>query len=84
MFVNGCHRNAIFSMGLVGSGTNNARLASMLRNLAQFYHKEPSDLFVVRLAQVSHIIYIHIPSDVIVTLILIAGSYSSWQRDADP
>ena len=40
-------------MGLVGSGTNNARLAGMLRNLAQFYHKEPSDLFMVRLAQVS-------------------------------
>ena len=40
-------------MGLVGSGTNNARLAGMLRNLAQFYHKEPSDLFLVRLAQVS-------------------------------
>ena len=45
-------RNAIFSMGLVGSGTNNARLAGMLRNLAQFYHKDPLDLFVVRLAQV--------------------------------
>ena len=45
-------RNAIFSMGLVGCGTNNARLAGMLRNLAQFYHKEPSDLFMVRLAQV--------------------------------
>ena len=45
-------RNAIFSMGLVGSGTNNARLAGLLRNLAQFYHKEPMDLFMVRLAQV--------------------------------
>ena len=39
-------------MGIVASGTNNARLAGMLRNLAQFYHKEPSDLFMVRLAQV--------------------------------
>ena len=39
-------------MGLVGSGTNNARLAGLLRNLAQFYHKEPLDLFMVRLAQV--------------------------------
>ncbi len=45
-------RNAVFSMGLVGCGTNNARLAGMLRNLAQFYHKEPQDLFMVRLAQV--------------------------------
>ncbi len=39
-------------MGLVGSGTNNARLAGLLRNLAQFYHKESQDLFMVRLAQV--------------------------------
>lgn len=38
-------------MGLVGSGTNNARLAGLLRNLAQFYHKDPLDLFMVRLAQ---------------------------------
>ena len=45
-------RNAVFSMGIVGCGTNNARLAGMLRNLAQFYHKEPQDLFMVRLAQV--------------------------------
>lgn len=45
-------RNAVFGMGLVGCGTNNARLAGMLRNLAQFYHKEPQDLFMVRLAQV--------------------------------
>ena len=44
-------RNAIFAMGLVGSGTNNARLAGLLRNLAQFYHKDPLDLFMVRLAQ---------------------------------
>ncbi len=46
-------RNAIFAMGILGSGTNNARLAGLLRNLAQFYHKEPLDLFMVRLAQVS-------------------------------
>lgn len=45
-------RNSIVAMGLIGSGTNNARLAGLLRNLAQFYHKEPQDLFMVRLAQV--------------------------------
>ena len=45
-------RNAIFAMGVVGAGTNNARLAGLLRNLAQYYHKEPLDLFMVRLAQV--------------------------------
>lgn len=33
-------------------GTNNARLAGMLRQLAQYYHKDPPSLFMVRLAQV--------------------------------
>ena len=44
--------NAIFAMGLVGAGTNNARLAQMLRQLASYYHKEPNCLFMVRIAQV--------------------------------
>ncbi|TPX40116.1 hypothetical protein SeMB42_g01547 [Synchytrium endobioticum] len=43
--------NAIFAMGLVGAGTNNARLAQMLRQLAAYYHKEPNSLFMVRIAQ---------------------------------
>ena len=43
--------NAIFAMGLVGAGTNNARLAQMLRQLAAYYHKEPNHLFMVRIAQ---------------------------------
>lgn len=43
--------NAIFAMGVVGAGSNNARLAQMLRGLASYYHKEPSCLFVVRIAQ---------------------------------
>ncbi|KAJ3200893.1 proteasome regulatory particle base subunit, partial [Dinochytrium kinnereticum] len=43
--------NAIFAMGIVGAGTNNARLAQMLRQLAAYYYKEPNCLFVVRLAQ---------------------------------
>ncbi|KAG8216544.1 armadillo-type protein [Butyriboletus roseoflavus] len=43
--------NAIFAMGLVGAGTNNARLAQMLRQLAGYYHKEPDCLFIVRIAQ---------------------------------
>ena len=44
--------NAIFAMGIVGAGTNNARLAQLLRGLASYYHHEPSHLFMVRLAQV--------------------------------
>ncbi|EEB08483.1 19S proteasome regulatory subunit Mts4 [Schizosaccharomyces japonicus yFS275] len=43
--------NAIFSMGLVGAGTNNARLAQLLRQLANYYHKESNALFMVRIAQ---------------------------------
>lgn len=33
------------------AGTNNARLAGMLRGLASYFHKEPTALFLVRLAQ---------------------------------
>ncbi|GBP85213.1 26S proteasome non-ATPase regulatory subunit 2 [Eumeta japonica] len=43
--------NAIFAMGLVGAGTNNARLATMLRALALYHGKSPVHLFMVRLAQ---------------------------------
>ncbi|TPX74609.1 hypothetical protein CcCBS67573_g04123 [Chytriomyces confervae] len=43
--------NAVFAMGLVGAGTNNARLAQLLRQLAAYYHKNPNVLFVVRIAQ---------------------------------
>lgn len=45
--------NSIFAMGIVGAGTNNARLAQMLRQLAAYYNKEPDCLFMVRVAQVS-------------------------------
>ncbi|KAE8036855.1 hypothetical protein FH972_009488 [Carpinus fangiana] len=43
--------NAIFAMGLVGAGTNNARLAQLLRQLASYYAREPQSLFMVRIAQ---------------------------------
>lgn len=42
---------ACLSLGLVGAGTNNARLANMLRQLSSYYYKEPSCLFLVRVAQ---------------------------------
>ena len=38
-------------MGLCGAGTNNARLAQLLRQLASYYHRDPHALFMVRLAQ---------------------------------
>ena len=34
------------------TGTNNARLGGMLRQLAMYYHKDANNLFMVRLAQV--------------------------------
>lgn len=42
---------AIISLGLIGAGTNNARLAGMLRNLSSYYYKDASLLFCVRIAQ---------------------------------
>uniref|UniRef100_A0A7S4T185 Uncharacterized protein n=1 Tax=Alexandrium monilatum TaxID=311494 RepID=A0A7S4T185_9DINO len=42
---------AIISMGLIGAGTNNARLAGLLRQLAAYYAKDSSALFMVRIAQ---------------------------------
>jgi len=45
--------NAILALGLVGAGTNHARIAGMLRTLAQYYGKDPGGeiLFMVRIAQ---------------------------------
>ncbi|GAB2285384.1 26S proteasome non-ATPase regulatory subunit 2 A [Dionaea muscipula] len=42
---------AIISLGLIGAGTNNARIAGMLRNLSSYYYKEANPLFCVRIAQ---------------------------------
>jgi 26S proteasome regulatory subunit N1 len=43
--------NAIFAMGLLGAGTNNSRLATLLRQLASFYYRDQEALFMVRIAQ---------------------------------
>ena len=43
--------NAIFAMGILGAGTNNARLAKLLRDLAVFHYKDANCLFMVRIAQ---------------------------------
>jgi len=43
--------NAIFGLGLIGAGTNNARLAAILRQLAQYHAKDQNNLFMVRIAQ---------------------------------
>eukprot|EP00758_Cryptobia_borreli_P004981 Tbor_TRINITY_DN4689_c0_g1::TRINITY_DN4689_c0_g1_i1::g.14964::m.14964/K03028/PSMD2, RPN1; 26S proteasome regulatory subunit N1 len=45
--------SAILGMGLVAAGSNNARVATMLRNLSGYYHKDKdsSSLYMVRLSQ---------------------------------
>eukprot|EP01132_Coremiostelium_polycephalum_P006236 gene6236-7767_t len=43
-------QGAILSLGLIGAGTNNARIGGMLRALAVFYSKEVH-IFFVRIAQ---------------------------------
>lgn len=43
--------NGIFGLGLIGAGTNNARLAACLRQLAVYHSKKSSQLFMVRIAQ---------------------------------
>lgn len=37
-------RNSIFALGLISAGTNNARIAAILRNLASYYAKDPVSL----------------------------------------
>lgn len=43
--------NSIFALGMIGAGTNNARLAAGLRQLAVYHSRNPSQLFMVRLSQ---------------------------------
>eukprot|EP00177_Eucheuma_denticulatum_P007408 GFKZ01013492.1.p1 GENE.GFKZ01013492.1~~GFKZ01013492.1.p1 ORF type:complete len:1030 (+),score=203.73 GFKZ01013492.1:282-3371(+) len=42
---------AIMGLGLIGAGTNNSRIAGILRQLSVYYSREPSSLFLVRVAQ---------------------------------
>lgn len=45
-------QGAIMALGLVGAGTNNSRVALLLRQLSTYYGKDPNNtLFVVRMAQ---------------------------------
>lgn len=47
----GTARNAVLAMGIIGAGTNNSRLAGMLRQLSVFNKQDGESLFIVRLAQ---------------------------------
>ena len=43
--------SSVFALGLISAGTNNARVAQTLRQLASYYATSPDQLFVVRIAQ---------------------------------
>lgn len=42
---------ATLALGLVSAGTNNSRVAGLLRQLSEFYNREANNLFMVRIAQ---------------------------------
>lgn len=44
-------QNAVLGMGIVSAGTNNSRVAGLLRQLSEFYNKEAGHIFCVRIAQ---------------------------------
>lgn len=44
-------QNAVLALGFLGAGTNNSRIAGLLRQLGVYYAKEPNHLFLVRIAQ---------------------------------
>jgi 26S proteasome regulatory subunit N1 len=44
-------QNAILAMGVVSAGTNNSRVAGLLRQLSEFYNKEADHMFCIRIAQ---------------------------------
>lgn len=44
-------QNAIMALGIVSAGTNNSRVAGLLRQLSEFYSKEAGHIFCVRIAQ---------------------------------
>ena len=44
-------QSAIFALGLIGAGSNNSRLAELLKQQAASYAREPDTLFMARIAQ---------------------------------
>ena len=44
-------QNAILALGIASAGTNNSRVAGLLRQLSEFYSKEAGHVFCVRIAQ---------------------------------
>lgn len=42
---------SVLCLGLIGAGSNNSRIADILRGLAVFNEKDPNGMFMVRVAQ---------------------------------
>lgn len=62
---------AIISLGLIGAGTNNARIAGMLRNLSSYYYKEASLLFCVSLIIICNVPVLTIDTKLIIQQVTI-------------
>ena len=43
--------NALFSLGLICSGTNNSRIAGQMRQLASYHSADTNPLMILRIAQ---------------------------------
>ena len=43
-------RRSIFALGLVSAGTNNSKVAEILRGLSHYYQRDHMHVFLVRLA----------------------------------
>jgi 26S proteasome regulatory subunit N1 len=44
-------QNAILGLGIISAGSNNSRVAGLLRQLSEFYSKEAGHVFCVRISQ---------------------------------
>ena len=44
-------RRAIFALGLISAGTNNSRIAGILRGLSAYYERDHKHIFLIRIAQ---------------------------------
>jgi len=44
-------QNAIVALGVASAGTNNSRVAGLLRQLSEFYSKEAGHIFCIRISQ---------------------------------
>lgn len=43
-------QNSLISLGLIGAGTNNSRLADILRNESSIYKKEDNGSFLIKIS----------------------------------